>query len=114
MASDNGTPIANEALRSLQQFRAICSKLDSTEHLPSSINPSCGVTSESFADALGRFNVWIGNMGALSRGRSSLDHRLAHTDVQIEVLRLVRKLGSCLSECRCKLRVHAAHLYLLF
>lgn len=99
MGPQASTTIADEALLSLEQFKANCRMLDSEEHLPPSTQHNRGFTSEAFRDAFGRFNVWTGNIGALSRGRSCLDHRLAHTDVQFEVLRLVRQLRSCLSEC---------------
>ena len=97
MQSESRTPITDEALRSLELFKAIRLKLGATEGLS---HHNRAFTIEELRDALGRFKVWIGNLGALSRGRSSLDHRLAQSDIRLEVLRLVRQLRSSLSERR--------------
>ncbi|KAL8978302.1 MAG: hypothetical protein Q9205_006082 [Flavoplaca limonia] len=49
-------------------------------------------SSEDIPDALGRFRIWVDNIGALQKGESSLDYRLRHADVRDEVLRLLSQL----------------------
>lgn len=53
---------------------------------------------EDVSDALARFRTWIDNIGALQRGGSSLDHRLRHADIRVEVLRLLSQLLQALGD----------------
>jgi len=50
------------------------------------------IPEDAIVDALARFRTWIENIGALQRGEASLDHRLRHTDIRVEVLRLLGQL----------------------
>ncbi|KAH0559171.1 hypothetical protein GP486_004295 [Trichoglossum hirsutum] len=91
--------IADEVSRCLEPFKRICHSLNSTEPPLSAEDDSHhDLSSEAVTDSLSRFNVWIGNIGALQRGRSSLDYRLGHADVRLEVLRLLKQLLFSLSE----------------
>ena len=42
----------------------------------SKVHNICGILSKEMEDALGRFEIWSGNIGAHHTGRRSLDHRL--------------------------------------
>ncbi|KAL8654301.1 MAG: hypothetical protein Q9210_001582 [Variospora velana] len=53
---------------------------------------TCEHSPEDISDALARFKTWIENIGALQRGGSSLDHRLRHADLRVDVLRLLSQL----------------------
>jgi hypothetical protein len=103
-------PIADEASTCLELFTVICRTLDSADPPTDIEKPRLSVTGERLTDELSRFNVWIGNIGAMKRGKSSLDHRLAHADVRVEVVRLLKQLRSSLSDCGCQYQVRAVHL----
>lgn len=50
-------------------------------------------------DALGRFRLWVGNIGAHRRGRSSLDYRLREAShIKYRVIELLQNLQSVLHE----------------
>jgi hypothetical protein len=99
MQRAEGSNIADEASRCFELFKLIRRRLHSTGPLSDGGDPHLGVSGETITDALSRFNVWTGNIGAMKRGKSSLDHRLTHADVRVEVLRLLKQLRSSLSEC---------------
>jgi hypothetical protein len=94
MERAEGSNIADEASRCFELFKLIRRRLHSDGG-----DPHLGVSDETITDTLSRFNVWTGNIGAMKRGKSSLDHRLTHADVRVEVLRLLKQLRSSLSEC---------------
>ena len=84
--------------RCLHSFKRICKGLQSTERLKDQ-DHCLDLPEESLTDAMGRFNIWAGNIGALQSGRASLDYRLGHSDVRTEVLRLLKQLLGSLTEC---------------
>jgi hypothetical protein len=57
-----------------------------------------GFSPENHLDAFARFRVWVGNIGALKRDRSSLDYRLRHSAVKDEVARLLSELSTALAD----------------
>jgi len=104
--------IADESTKCVQRFKLVTYNLqalelkspseqvdDTTGGLDVDLN-DLNVSSEFLKDTWARFNVWTSNIGALQRGRASLDYRLRHADVKEEVLRLLRHLNSTLSQCR--------------
>ena len=97
--------IADEATKCAQRFKLVTHHLQVLElQSPSEIagvdSGDLDVSSELLKDTWARFNVWTSNIGALQRGRASLDYRLRHADVKEEVLRLLRHLDSSLSQCK--------------
>lgn len=101
MEGAHSSHIADESSHCLELFKLVCRRISSATLPADGENPHLGVSGETMTDALSRFNVWMGNIGALKRGKSSLDYRLAHADVRLEVLRLLKQLRSSLSECGC-------------
>jgi len=104
--------IADEATKCAQKFKLVTHYLQALE-LKSPSEKGGGtagrldvdssdldVSSELLKDTWARFNVWTSNIGALQRGRASLDYRLRHADVKEEALRLLRHLNSTLSQCK--------------
>ena len=93
--------IANKTLLCLQRFKEVYvsskSWSSATEYDPS---PS------DIEDSWGRFRIWTDNIGALQqqRSRSSLDHRLRHSDVRDEILRLLAQLLSALNDSKSRPR----------
>ncbi|KAI9668916.1 MAG: hypothetical protein M1829_005228 [Trizodia sp. TS-e1964] len=98
MDKGKGSNIADEATECFELFKLIRRRLHSTGSPLNDGDSHLGVSDETITDALSRFNVWTGNIGAMKRGKSSLDHRLTHADVLVEVLRLLKQLRSSLSE----------------
>ncbi|KAL8962304.1 MAG: hypothetical protein Q9193_001271 [Seirophora villosa] len=94
MEFDRQLTIAQQSSKCLKIFKDLLREYeehdDTTaihQHLP-----------EDVSDALARFRTWIDNIGALQRGGSSLDHRLRHADVRVEVLRLLSQLLQALGD----------------
>lgn len=58
-----------------------------------------GFSITTFLDLTARFRIWTGNIGALHRGKSSLDHRIHQTYLRNEVIRLLRQTSVALSDC---------------
>jgi hypothetical protein len=57
------------------------------------------LSSAAAEDELGRFRIWASNIGALSRGRASLDHRLKDADyLSHNVKALIEDLNQSLKE----------------
>ena len=91
----------------------LCSDLFETmyQHLshPSSTRSDSGgqtkISAEDIADAFGRFKIWAGNIGALKVGKASLDSRLGHADIRLEVLRLLKQMFQSQTECKNCLRL---------
>ena len=88
-----------QAALCLDSFKRLCQRLDSTERLDD-VDHCLEVPNESIVDAMDRFKIWAGNIGALQSGRASLDDRLGHSDVRNEVLRLLKQLLGSLTDCR--------------
>lgn len=86
-----------QAARCLDFFMRICQRQQSTERLEDE-DHRLELLEESFNDAMDRFKIWAGNIGALQSGRASLDYRLGHSDVRMEVLRLLKQLLGSLTE----------------
>ncbi|KAF2661221.1 ankyrin [Lophiostoma macrostomum CBS 122681] len=82
--------IAQLCLQCNQSFNAIKSTI---AELPASDNNKLpvGFSGTTFLDVFARFRIWTGNIGALQRGKSSLDHRIQHTYLRNEVIRLLRQ-----------------------
>ena len=55
---------------------------------------------DAIVDAQARLMTWIENIGALQRGKASLDDRLAHADIKAEILRLLGQLSFSLDDCQ--------------
>jgi hypothetical protein len=91
---DDPSSIATHVQNCLEDFHNTCSKLAKAEHpIRNKIPP--GV----IHDALGRFRLWVGNIGAHSRGRASLDYKLREAShIRIRVLELLQSLESVLRE----------------
>jgi hypothetical protein len=94
----SNSDIRVQAASCLIFFRKICQRLQSTERLEDE-GHCLGLPEESFNDAMDRFKIWAGNIGALQSGRASLDYRLGHSDVRTEVLRLLKQLLGSLTDC---------------
>lgn len=77
-------------------------KLSSTIHLMSSNSHYHEQVSESLVqDELGRFRVWLANLGAHRSGRVSLDYRLREAShMRQSVLELLNDLEENLSDGR--------------
>ncbi|RPB25170.1 hypothetical protein L211DRAFT_822583 [Terfezia boudieri ATCC MYA-4762] len=95
--------IADEATKCAQKFKLVTHHLQALELKSLSEktdvdSSDLDVSSELLKDTWARFNVWTSNIGALQRGRASLDFRLRHADVKEEVIRLLRHLNSTLAQ----------------
>ena len=103
--------IADEATKCAQKFELVAhhiqalelnslselEKADDTAGRLGADSNDLNISSELLKDTWARFNIWTSNIGALQRGRASLDYRLRHADVKEEVLRLLKHLNSTLS-----------------
>lgn len=56
-----------------------------------------GFVPEANLDSFARFR---GNIGAFQKNKSSLDHRIRHSTVRDEVIRLLTQLLSALTDCK--------------
>ncbi|MCJ1442626.1 MAG: hypothetical protein MMC23_003123 [Stictis urceolatum] len=56
------------------------------------------ITREDLIDCYGRFKTWSENLGALRRGKASLDQRLGPSEIKHEILRLLQQLMRGLNE----------------
>jgi hypothetical protein len=77
----------------LQGFRTLLQKIEiNRESIADQLSPL------SVEDQLGRYKVWAGNLGALRRGRSSLDYRLRDASFIVKnVSHLLRSLQDSLA-----------------
>ena len=95
MEPDQGSKIAERASLCLDVFRRLLRKQQEDDryflenHIPE----------DAIEDALARFRTWVENIGALQRGKASLDDRLGHADIRAEVLRLLSQLLLGLDDC---------------
>ncbi|KAF8432857.1 ankyrin repeat-containing domain protein [Terfezia claveryi] len=95
--------IADGATKCAQKFKLVTHHLQALElksprEKTGMDSSDLDVSSELLKDTWARFNVWTSNIGALQRGKASLDFRLRHADVKEEVLRLLRHLNSTLAQ----------------
>lgn len=98
----NQSDIRIQAAYCLDCFKRICQRLQSAERLEDE-DHCLELPEESLTDAMDRFKIWAGNIGALQSGRASLDYRLGHSDVRMEVLRLLKQLLGSLTECKSRI-----------
>ena len=57
------------------------------------------IDEETLQDEIGRFRVWVGNLGALQKGHSSLDYRLRDSPVSsTNTLKLLKELETNVNE----------------
>ncbi len=61
--------------------------------------PRLDLPDDAITDAMGRFKLWAGNIGVFQRNKASLDYRLGHADVRMEVERLLKQLQFNMKEC---------------
>jgi hypothetical protein len=92
--ADDPSSIATHVQNCLEGFHNTCSKLAKAEpHIRNKVLP--GV----IQDALGRFRLWVGNIGAHRRGKASLDYKLREAShIRTRVLELLQNLESVLRE----------------
>jgi hypothetical protein len=92
--SDDASSIAILVQKCLEGFHDACSKLAKADpSIRSKLTP--GVVH----DSLGRFRLWVGNIGAHRRGKASLDYKLREAShIRIRVLELLQNLESVLHE----------------
>jgi hypothetical protein len=92
--------IAANVSRCLDAFRILCTALQirvDTELAKLRVDNVGGISLSGVKDELGRFKVWVGNIGAHRTGRSSLDHRLRDAShIRKQVVRLLEDLAESL------------------
>ena len=89
--------IAQLCLQCFQKFNDLKSAAAGRSSSKNAALPE-GFSISTFLDVFARFRIWTGNIGALQRGKSSLDHRLQHTDLRKEVTRLLRQTIAALND----------------
>ena len=89
--------IAQLCLQCFQKFNDLKSAAAGRSSSKNAALPE-GFSISAFLDVFARFRIWTGNIGALQRGKSSLDHRLQHTDLRKEVTRLLRQTIAALND----------------
>ncbi len=95
MENDRGDAIAHRALQCLELFKKMLRKQEEAKECL----PQFDLPEDAIVDAQARFRTWIENIGALQRGKASLDDRLAHADIKAEILRLLSQLLLSLTDC---------------
>lgn len=95
-ATDKGDTIALRTFKCLDIFRRFLRKQKGEGDYLHEFE----LLDDALVDAQVRFRTWIENIGALQRGKASLDDRLGHADVRAEVLRLLGQLLQSLSDCQ--------------
>ena len=84
--------------RCSRAFHQLCSALRST---PEDLSYYDQVPESAVQDELGRFRVWLGNVGAHRHGRISLDYRLREAaHMRESVLEFLKELEANLTESR--------------
>lgn len=89
--------IAQLCLHCTQKFNVLKSAIAERSTSDNAELPE-GFFIATFLDVAARFRIWTGNIGALQQGRSSLDHRIQHTYLRKEVIRLLRQTIAALSD----------------
>jgi hypothetical protein len=93
---NNPALIANHVQKCLDGFRNACSNLSKAEPLVRGKIPPGAIH-----DSFGRFQLWVGNIGAHRRGRASLDYKLREAShIRIRVLELLQDLESVIQEAQ--------------
>ena len=95
MEPNQGSTIAQGASSCLEVFRRLLRKQQEVNRLFLENN----IPEDAIEDALARFRTWVENIGALQRGKASLDDRLGHADIRAEILRLLSQLLLSLDDC---------------
>lgn len=94
--------IADLSLHCKQRFESLKQEVSTSVSNSQDGDPfPKGFVPEDISDLYARFRVWTGNIGALQHNRSSLDHRIRHSGVRNEVIRLLAQLFSALTDCEC-------------
>ncbi|KAL9072549.1 MAG: hypothetical protein Q9161_003561 [Pseudevernia consocians] len=83
-----GDTIARRALQCLDLFQKMLRK---QREAPDCL-PQLNLPEDAIMDAQAKFRTWVENIGALQRGKASLDDRLGHADIRAEILRLLSQL----------------------
>lgn len=96
MEIDRGDTIAHRALQCLDLFQKLLRKQREAQKCLSQLD----LPEDVMVDAQARFRTWVENIGALQRGKASLDDRLGHADIRAEVLRLLNQLSLSLIDCQ--------------
>jgi len=65
-----------------------------------------GFPTESLSDVFARFLIWVGNIGALSRGKASLDQRIRQSQLRKEIIRLLEQMSIVLGDCMSYVAYH--------
>ncbi|KAH7092281.1 hypothetical protein FB567DRAFT_435123, partial [Paraphoma chrysanthemicola] len=93
-APDDQASIATHVRDCLNSFHEACNSLiKASPAIRSKVLPG------TIQESLGRFRLWVGNIGAHRRGRSSLDYKLREAShIRDRVLELLRNLKSVLQE----------------
>ena len=95
MEPNRDSTVAQHASNCLDLFRRLLQTQQGQEQQLLENN----ISEDAIVDALARFRTWIENIGALQRGKASLDDRLAHADIRAEVSRLLSQLLRSLDDC---------------
>lgn len=93
-AHNDLSSIATHVYGCLEAFHTICENLAKAE-----LSVKRKLQSGSLSDHLGRFRLWVGNIGAHRRGRSSLDYRLREAShIRLRVIELLQNLKEVLQD----------------
>jgi hypothetical protein len=90
--------IANLSLQCSRRFMSIKGDIVTRVSASDIILPE-GFSTESFLDIFARFFIWVANIGALSRGKASLDQRIRHSYLRREIIRLLEQTSIVLEDC---------------
>jgi hypothetical protein len=91
---DDLSSIATHVHGCLEAFQTICESLANAE-----LNIKRKLQLGSLSDNLGRFRLWVGNIGAHRKGRSSLDYRLREAShIRLRVIELLQNLKAVLQD----------------
>jgi hypothetical protein len=93
-APDDLTSIATHVQDCLSGFNSVCTSLVKADSRTRSKIPS-----GTIHDCLGRYRLWVGNIGAHRRGRGSLDYKLREAShIRDRVIELLQNLKTVLKE----------------
>lgn len=88
--------ISTSASACLQSFKSLAIYLQQATTEFQMLIPPLALENE-----VGRFKVWLGNLGVLQKGHGSLDYRLRESPLmQTNVLKLLKELSSTLRQSK--------------